>query len=314
MISGIHHITAIASNGAHNVHFYTQILGLRLVKKTVNQDDTSTYHLFFGDREGNPGMDLTFFIFQPSMQGKRGNGLVTTISLTVPEISLQFWKKRFEDYKVKHTEVSKQFGTNRITFYDEDDQQLELVGLRKAHFDDTSDIWTTKEVSKEHAIRSFYGASLSVHNKMMVEPILTEVFGYKKVAETGNVTQYLIEGSKRAASIEVIEDSNTEFGFNAAGTVHHIAFRAKDENHQQELREKVVQFGIQTTEVINRFYFKSVYFRIPAGILFEIATDGPGFTADEELAELGTHLALPPFLEPHRKQIEANLPLLSTDE
>lgn len=312
MITGIHHITAIASNGQKNVHFYSKILGLRLVKKTVNQDDTSTYHLFFGDKLGHPGMDLTFFIFQPPMQGIRGNGLVTNIGLTVPVDSLPFWKKRFEELDIKHQSITERFGKKRILFFDEDDQQLELVGLPTDDLEDSKDIWT-KEIQKNHAIRSFYSATLSVHDKKLVEPILTEVFGYKETAHVENISEYKIHGSKRGTVLEVIENPSQQFGFNAAGTVHHIAFRAKNEKHQQELQQKVTKLAIQTTEVIDRFYFKSVYFRTPAGILFEIATDSPGFTADETESELGRNIALPPFLEQYRTQIEANLPKIKLE-
>lgn len=312
MISGIHHITAIASNGQQNVHFYSKILGLRLVKKTVNQDDTSTYHLFFGDTEGFPGMDLTFFIFQPPMQGKRGNGLVTTISLAVPENALDFWLKRFEKYNVTHEEIIERFGKKRILFYDADNQQLELVGISEKELEISEYIWT-KEMKQEYAIRNFYSATLSVHDKRLVEPILTHVFGYRKTKEEDNRTEYIIPKQKRASTLEILENPQTEFGFNAAGTVHHIAFRAKDETHQLELQKAVQELGISTTEVIDRFYFKSVYFRIPAGILFEIATDSPGFTADESLEDLGKEIALPPFLEPYRKQIEANLPKIKLE-
>lgn len=307
MIQGIHHITAIASNGQNNVHFYSKILGLRLVKKTVNQDDTGTYHLFFGDKLGHPGMDLTFFIFQPPMQGKRGNGLVTTISFGVPKNSLPFWKKRFVEFKVNHNEITEHFGKQHLVFFDEDDQQLALVGLSEKELEFSGDIWT-KEIDKEHAIHSFYSATLSIHDKRLVEPILTEVFGYKQVQTKADSTLYTIPNQKRACVLEIKEDPNAEFGFNAAGTVHHIAFRANNEKHQLELQEKVHEIGIQTTDVIDRFYFKSVYFRTPAGILFEIATDKPGFTADEKAEDLGKEIALPPFLEQYRKQIEANLP------
>jgi glyoxalase family protein len=310
---GIHHITAIASNAEHNFEFYTKILGLRLVKKTVNQDDVETYHLFFGDKLGHPGMDLTFFIFLPATQGYRGNGLVTTISLAVPEKSLEFWVDRLQKSNIENEGISQRFGKKRIVFYDEDDQKLELVAIPESELDSASDVWTTAEVSSENAIRHFYSASLSVHDIKLVEPILTYVFGYQKLSQKGNTTLYCISDSKRAALLEVIEDKSGEFGLNAAGTVHHIAFRAENESHQAELKAKVEKLGLQHTTVIDRFYFKSVYFRTPAGILFEIATDGPGFTADEKESELGKKLALPPFLEEGRKEIEAGLVPLPTE-
>jgi len=306
MIQGIHHITAIASDAQKNYRFYTHVLGLRLVKKTVNQDDVGTYHLFYGDKEGFPGMDLTFFIFLPSTQGKRGNGLVTKISFQVPEQSLPFWENRFKRLQVNTEGLSKLFDRKRLIFFDHDDQQLELVGIPEQELED-KEIWTTEDVSSENAIRSFHSATLRVSDIQMVEPILTTVFGYVKKEREENIFHYSLPDSKRANIIEVHEDSSLGYGINAAGTVHHIAFRAKNESEQSHLQKRVQNLGIQTTDVIDRFYFKSVYFRIPGGILFEIATDGPGFTADESEKTLGEHLALPPFLEHQRIKIESAL-------
>lgn len=306
MTKGIHHITAIASDAIETVHFYTKILGLRLVKKTVNQDDPETYHLFFGDRLGHPGMDLTFFIFLPAMQGKIGTGLVSKISLAVPESALQFWLERFQHYKVRHEEIEELCGKKRVSFFDKDGQCLELVGLSQDEFDSELDLWTA-EVSEEHAIRNFYAATLSVVSIDAIEPVLTHVFGYKLHHTDGHIRQYVLSGSQRAQYLEVSEEPSAAPGFNAAGTVHHIAFRAKDAKQQQTMRNAVLELGLYPTEVINRFYFQSVYFRTPAGILFEIATDGPGFTADEDEVELGKQLSLPPFLQPHREEIEKHL-------
>lgn len=310
---GIHHITAIASDARKNFEFYTNILGLRLVKKTVNQDDVQTYHLFFGDKEGYPGMDLTFFIFLPPSQGKRGNGLVTKISLAVKENALNFWLDRFNNLNVKNNGITEEFGKKRIVFFDEDDQKLEIVAVTKDEIDDTADVWTTDQISQEHAIRSFYSATLNTSHKQLVEPILIHIFGYEFVKTENNKHLYQITNSKRAKYLEIQEDPTSSFGINAAGTVHHIAFRAKDEEQQLIFKQKLDLLGVHHTTVINRFYFKSIYFRIPAGILFEIATDGPGFTADEKDSELGTHLALPPFLEKDRAAIEAQLIPLPTE-
>lgn len=304
MIQGIHHITAISSDPQATFDFYSGVLGLRLVKKTVNQDDTHTYHLFFGDKLGNPGMDLTFFTFNPSQNGLRGNGFVTKISLSVPEKSLQFWRKRFTAKQVKF-----EGGTdkNKIIFFDEDAQKLELVGLSDTKLSAEEDIWTTSEISKNEAIRSFYSATLSVEHISLVEPILLSVFGYTKITDEGNIHIYQIKDSLRGAFLEVEVDTDGEFGISGAGTVHHIAFRAKNTVEELELRNKLIHIGLKPTEVIDRYYFKSVYFRIPAGILFEIATDGPGFTADEKEPDLGKKLSLPPFLESQRGDIEKEL-------
>ncbi|MCW5878681.1 MAG: ring-cleaving dioxygenase [Anaerolineales bacterium] len=303
---GIHHITAIGSDPQRLVDFYTQTLGLRLVKKTVNQDDVSAYHLFFGDQTGGPGMDLTFFTFPRVATGNRGAGQVTTTSLAVPAASLSFWQARFETLGVTQEPLVDQFGWERLVFYDPDNQQLELVGVDDLPAD-TSQVWTTSQIGVEQAIRHFHSARMLVNDKSLIEPILIQSFGYEQMAEEGDLNLYVQPGVQRSAYLELQVDPDAGPGRNASGTVHHIAFTAEDDSAQNELREQVRRLGLQPTEVIDRYYFKSVYFRTPAGVLFEIATSGPGFTADEDAATLGERLALPPFLEPHREQIEAGL-------
>ncbi|MEX1247812.1 MAG: VOC family protein [Anaerolineales bacterium] len=304
---GIHHITAIGSDPQKLIDFYTQVLGLRLVKKSVNQDDVSAYHLFFGDKTGEPGMDLTFFTFPQAAPGSRGRGLVTTISLAVPAASLPFWQTRFDHLGVRHEGIHMQFDWQQLVFYDFDDQRLELVGVSDKTLPHSAHLWTTREIGAEQAIRHFHSARLTVTNKASVEPVLEEVLGYRQENVDGSITLYHHPGLQRAAYLEVEEAPSLPMGYNAVGTVHHIAFAAEDETTQLELRDKVITLGQRPTEVIDRYYFKSVYFRIPAGILFELATMGPGFTADESEAELGQRLALPPFLEEYRQQIEAGL-------
>jgi glyoxalase family protein len=309
IIKGIHHITAIASDPQGTVDFYTQVLGLRLVKKSVNQDDVQTYHLFLGDKIGAPGLDLTFFTFQPAMPGSRGAGLVTTISLAVAEKSLDFWLTRFEELGIEHEQLSELFGHQRLVFYDQDGQRLELVGVAQSELDaGTGEIWETSEIPAKHAIRYFYSARLTVRSLDRVEPILSQVFGYEFVEELEFVRMYQIADWHRARYLEIETKPFDEPGFNAAGTVHHIAFSVATEAEQKQLRQELLQIGLYPTEVIDRYYFKSVYFRTPAGILFEIATMEPGFTVDEPEATLGQHLALPPFLEERRSEIEAGLP------
>ena len=304
----IHHITAIASDPSQCVHFYTHILGLRLVKKSVNQDQTEAYHLFFGDKTGEPGMDLTFFTFPGVARGSRGVGAVSTISLTVPEQSLDFWVARFEKYAVTHEKIEEKFGKKALTFYDSDDQRLELVGAASEELvSDEDQVWATPEVSKEHAIRSFYSAKLSVSAKGMIEPIVTKILGFKQVDESGQVSLYTIPGVSRAHYLEIEEAPDEPAVYNAAGTVHHIAFQVENATELLQKRNELRQAGLHTTDVIDRYYFKSVYFRTPAGILFELATNGPGFTVDEPEAVLGKKLCLPPFLEAQRDEIEANL-------
>lgn len=303
-VHGIHHITAIASDPTQTVEFYSTVLGLRLVKKTVNQDDPATYHLFFGDTTGETGMDLTFFTFAPAVQGQRGSGQVTLISLAVPETALEFWLTRFETLGVRHEDLHNSFGTKRVIFYDADDQRLELVGVDDATDAMAKEIWT-KEIPAAYAIRAFYSARLSVPKLEYLDPILM-ILGYTKGTSEGRLTQYALAHTSRAAFLE-IETGESELGIGAAGTVHHIAFSVTDKAHELTMRQALIEIGLYPTEVINRFYFQSVYFRTPGGILFELATMGPGFTADESESELGTHLSLPPFLEGQRKEIEMNL-------
>jgi glyoxalase family protein len=306
-VAGIHHITAIASDPRKTVDFYTRVLGLRLVKKSVNQDDVSTYHLFFGDKTGEPGMDLTFFTFQPTFPGQRGVGQVTKISFSVPAEALTFWEKRLRDEGIRTEKRITFFGHERLVFYDFDNQRLELVGTEKFDSSFEKNLWTTKQVSSDHAIRSFHSAELTVSNEALIEPVLSRAFGYLLIAAENEGLLFVANNSTRAALIEIKVEPHSARGSTGAGTVHHIAFRVRDAAHQSEIRSLLLELGLQPTPVIERYYFQSVYFRVPAGILFELATDGPGFTADETEKDLGIRLALPPFLEPQRQEIEAGL-------
>lgn len=303
----IHHITAIASDPKRCVDFYTTILGLRLVKKTVNQDQTEAYHLFFGDTTGEPGMDLTFFTFPGVGAGRLGVGAVSTIALAVPADSLLFWQNRLTAFGVKHEGISKAFDTEALTFYDFDQQRLQLVAVERGLLDETT-VWETAEVKKAHAIRCFYAARLLVSSRDLLEPILA-VLGFQKQAASNTLYRYALPEVHRAGVLEIEELSGDSVGYlrSGAGSVHHIAFQVRDQEELLEKRQQVLDLGLQATEVIDRYYFQSVYFRTPAGILFELATNGPGFTADEAAATLGEKLALPPFLEPYRETIESRL-------
>jgi glyoxalase family protein len=305
-IHGIHHITAISSDAQSTYNFYTKILGLRLVKKSVNQDDVQTYHLFFGNKNGSPGMDLTFFPFANVAKGQRGNGLVTTISFAVPTGSLDFWIKRFKNLKIKHDEIRNEFGHKRLMFYDEDEQRLELVEVADISEEYKKDVWTTDEIKEENALHSFHSATLDVLNIETIQPVL-DLFGYKLITKKLQNYLFKVPGKTGPAFLEVEEKPSIEPAINGYGTVHHIAFAVTDLQEQEEFRKKLIEIGEQPTHMIDRFYFASVYFRTKAGILFEIATEGPGFTADEEASKLGEKLALPPFLEEDRTIIEAHL-------
>lgn len=307
-VLGIHHITAIASDPQKTYDFYTKTLGLRLAKKSVNQDDVSTYHLFFGDKTGEPGMDLTFFTFKPVWQGKQGLGQVTMISLAVPEESLDFWVNRFKVLGVKNDGVSERFGVKRLVFYDFDQQRFELVGVAAEEIEQGSrEVWETGEITQENAIRYFYSARLEVLSIDQLDPIVKSVFGYERAEKEGDVYLYHLPSQVRASKLEIKAVPLHTVGQQGAGTVHHIAFEVPDEEAQLLVRDKLAAIGLYPTQVIERYYFKSVYFQTPAGILFELATSGPGFTVDEKEAELGEKLALPPFLEAQRKEIEKGL-------
>ncbi len=305
-VHGLHHITALSSDAQLTYDFYTNVLGLRLVKKSVNQDDVLTYHLFFGNKFGSPGFDVTFFPFKGAPKGNRGAGQVTTISFAVPSKSLMFWKKRFEMLKILHEEIREQFGFKRLIFYDNDEQQLELVEMNSFEEDFEKNVWETDDISKENAIRCFHGATLSMISDKMITPVL-EVLGYKLEKTEGSIHSYKIPARENAAYL-IIDEVPLDFSVvNGYGTVHHIAFSVTDKTHEAELRDKLIRIGQRTTDFVDRYYFMSVYFRTPAGILFELATEGPGFTADEDAKALGEKLALPPFLESQREVIEANL-------
>jgi len=305
-VKGIHHITAISSDAQSTYDFYSKVLGLRLVKKSVNQDDVLTYHLFFGNKYGSPGIDITFFPFKGIPKGKRGAGQVTTISFTVPPGSLEFWEKRFTFLKIQHEEIIELFGFRRMLFYDIDEQKLELVEMKTIEEEFEKNSWTTQDVTKENAICCFHGATLTMISDKMITPVL-DVLGYSPVSSEGHKHNYKIPGKESAAYL-IIEDVPLEVNVvNGYGTVHHIAFTVADKTHEEQTRNKLIEIGLHPTQFIDRYYFMSVYFRTPAGILFELATEGPGFTADEEAATLGEKLALPPFLEEQREAIEANL-------
>lgn len=306
MAHPIHHITAIASDPKKCIDFYTKILGLRLVKKTVNQDQTEAYHLFFGDKTGEPGMDLTFFTFPGIGMGKRGPGAVSTISLSVPQSSIDFWHNRFDTLNVKHDGIVEKYNSQTITFYDHDDQRLELVGIDEKKTDNTN-IWETDEIAKKNAIRSFHSAKLSVFSKKTIEAIITKILGFENIEKHDSVSLFGIKNKQRASHLEIEEHPNESPVINASGTVHHIAFQVADKKELIKKRQDVLSMGLYPTDVIDRYYFKSIYFRTPAGILFELATNGPGFTIDEAEEILGKKLSLPPFLEHRREEIEKYL-------
>jgi len=306
-ILGLHHITAIAGDAQRNYDFYTKVLGLRMLKKTVNFDDPKTYHFYFGDGVGTPGSILTFFPWPGVKQGENGAGMATGIGYSVPESSLEFWKERFEKFKVPHNGISKKFGEDVLAFQDPDGLNLELIVPENK---DIRSPWETADVKAEVAIKGFHNVTLTLKDHKATAEILTDVFGYELVGTENNLFRFKTNAVENAAIVDILEDPKAGRGQNAGGTNHHVAFRVKDEETLMAFREKVMQKGLQITEKINRDYFFSLYFREPGGVLFEIATDNPGFATDETLEELGSSLQLPDRYKGARAQIEKALPEL----
>jgi glyoxalase family protein len=309
-ISGIHHVTAIASDPQRNLDFYTRILGLRLVKLTVNYDDPQTYHLYYGDKTGNPGSILTFFPWPGARRGMRGTGQATVTSFSIPEDSLVYWKDRFKSNHVKFEESVRWFKQEEvITFYDFDDLKLELVA---AHSKNVGRYipWEKSPVPENSAIRGFHSVALSEEGYESTSSVLKDTMGFRLVEHEGE--RYRYEATKGGASafVDLLCQPGLPRGEVLVGTVHHIAWRTPDDSQQKVRRQDIIKAGLNPTPIIDRRYFHSVYFREPGGVLFEIATDPPGFTIDEQEDKLGTSLKLPPWLEGSRKHIEKDLPKL----
>jgi glyoxalase family protein len=319
--AGIHHITAIAGDPQRNLDFYAETLGLRLVKRTVNFDDPGSYHFYFGDNIGSPGTIITFFPWPGARRGARGSGQVTTVSFAIPPNSMAFWKERLRANHVIAEEIAGRFGNAALRFLDPDGLLIELVAssngtpvipskveeYRRETFKVTST--GSLDVARDDRIGGFAAPTLEVRNPEKTEELLAEILGFECVAEENSRRRFRGSGSNAAAEIDLVS-SEAGFGQIAVGTVHHIAFRAADDEEQLRVREQLVARGLNVTPVIDRQYFHSIYFREPNGILFEIATDGPGFLVDESADELGETLKLPPIYEPNRDEIERVLPTI----
>jgi glyoxalase family protein len=306
-VLGLHHITAIADNAQRNYNFYTKVLGLRMVKKTVNFDDPGTYHFYFGDEKGTPGTILTFFPWEGIGQGYNGTGMATNIGYSIPKDSLAFWQDRLTTLNVKHDDINERFGEQFLSFRDPDGLQLDLVVPIAV---DNRKGWETNEIHANAAIRGFHSITLTLRSVAPTATILTDIFGYKLLKQEGNRYWFVTDAIETASIVDIVEAPTMAAGRNAAGTNHHVAFRVKDDDILMEYREKIERKGLSITPKIDRDYFFSLYFREPGGVLFELATDNPGFTRDEPLNELGTHLKLPKQYEPARARIEEVLPHL----
>ncbi|MBI5425602.1 MAG: ring-cleaving dioxygenase [Opitutae bacterium] len=304
---GLHHITAIAADPKTNLDFYTRVLGLRFVKKSVNQDDPGTYHLYYGDNVGSPGTALTFFPWQGLRRGRPGTGQAYATAFSVPAGSLAYWQKRLADLKVTAEPIAPRLGDQVLAFADPDGMRLELIATAEA---DSRLPAPSNDVPAEHGIRGFHSSTLALTNAQPTAAML-KLMGYRLHGEEPHRARYTVATGGPGTYVDLFTDPTLPRGLNGAGTVHHIAFRVADDTQHLAAHEQLVDAGAHVSPVIDRAYFKSIYYREPAGVLFEIATDQPGFAIDESVETLGTKLSLPPRLEPHRAEIEAALPKLN---
>jgi len=302
-IPGIHHVTAITGDPQANVDFYAGVLGLRMVKRTVNFDDPGSYHLYFGDEIGRPGGIMTFFGWPGSSSGRRGTGQLTQTAFSVAPESFGFWMARLRSRGIE-AEPSLRFGDEVLSFPDPDGLALEFV----VGADDDRAPWGGGSVPPEHGIRGFRAITVTVASADPTAALLTGPMGFEAGGREGNRSRFISAHGARAGTVDVLETPRAVEGIVAAGTVHHVAWRTPGDEEQHDWRAALIAAGRDVTHVYDRRYFHSIYFREPGGVLFEIATDGPGFTLDEPAAELGAQLALPPWMEESRPAIEAHLP------
>lgn len=307
-VHGIHHVTVISGNAQENVDFYVGVLGMRLVKKSVNQDAPDVYHLFYADGVGSPGTDLTFFPFPGARPGRIGVGMTVEVPFAVPTGSLSYWQERLIDHSVPVGAVETRFGEATLPFTDPHGLMLALVET-----DDPRQFvpWADSPVPPEHQLRGMHTVRLWERSLRATEALMTGRMGFTFVAEDDGWRRYAVDGGGSGKYVDIRELPQQRTGLSGAGTVHHVAFRVADTPEEMAVRGQVQDAGMQPTPQIDRFWFSSVYFREPGGVLFELATDGPGFDRDEDMAHLGERLILPPWLEQYRSQIESVLPPLT---
>lgn len=303
-VLGIHHVTAMAGDAQTNLDFYTRVLGLRLVKRTVNFDDPGTYHLYFGNRIGTPGTILTSFPWGArSLRGRIGTGQVSVTSFSIPASSVSYWMDRLKRLDVAVKVPTERFDETALAFRDRDGVALELV----ATANDRRPAWSNGEVSLEHAVRGFHHAALSLAGYERTASLLTTTLGFRAAGEAGNRFRFVAGDGAPGAIIDLVCEPGRMRGSMGVGVVHHIAYRAASDDAQRALRQRIVDAGHDATPVLDRHYFHSIYFREPGGVLFEIATDPPGFAVDEPVEEFGKRLRLPSWLESQRDEIEASV-------
>lgn len=319
-LKGIHHVSAHTANAADNYKFYTNVMGMRLVKKTVNQDSPSMYHLFYADEVGNPGTDLTFFEIPMLAKTHRGTNSISNISLRVPsDEALQYWRKRFREYKVKHWEITERAGHQILAFEDPEGQRLVLISDERDNGVQAGVPWDQSSVPAAYAITGLGPVRLTVRNASSTVRILKEILGYKQTrsfasdeAEQPDILVFETGEGGNGTEIHLEERADLPAERPGRGSVHHVAFRVDSEGELDRWAAHVKAARLPSLGVVERYYFRSLYFKEPNGILFELATDGPGFTTDETAEQLGESLALPPFLEPKREQIKQKLKPLDT--
>ncbi|KAA6453179.1 ring-cleaving dioxygenase [Bacillus swezeyi] len=311
-VNGIHHVSALTANAQKNVDFYVKGLGMKLVKKSVNQDDPTMYHLFYGDEVATPGSDLTFFEIPMLARRVEGTNCISSVSLRVPgEEALGFWQKRLDELGVVQSRMTQRAGRSILRFLDHEGQNIILAADEKGK-DDGVPV-KNSAIPEEYAIRGLGPVELSVPDAQPTTDVLTDILGFKRIAEEkleGTDQELIIfeSGAGGAATeVHVAETKGLRRERPGKGSVHHVAFRVKDEEELQKWYENISSHGFTNSGIVERYYFKALYFREPNGILFELSTDGPGFAVDEGIDELGQSLALPPYLENRRKEIEARL-------
>jgi glyoxalase family protein len=309
-VTALHHVTAIAGPAQENLDFYAGVLGMRLVKRSVNQDDPGTYHLFYADGEGHAGTDLTFFPWPELAPPRPGHGLAGEVSLAVPVGSLAFWADRLSRYGAAVGAPETRFGEKALPIADPHGLRVALVEAdAPPHRGFTP--FDGSPVEHEHQIRGLHGARATERQLAPTKSFLEGAMGFRRMGTEGSWHRYVVGDGGSGAYFDIAESPNTPRGVWGVGAIHHLAWRVDDDAHELAMRERVAAAGAHPTPVIDRFWFRSVYFREPGGVLFELATDGPGFGVDEEVARLGEHLVLPPWLEARRPEIEAALPPLT---
>ncbi len=307
-VQGIHHITAFASDPQANVDFYRRVLGQRLVKTTVNFDDPGTYHFYYGDYTGSPGTLLTFFPWPGAQRGRRGSGEIGAVAYAIAPESVDFWRQRLARHGVAVNAAAPRFGETVLTFEDPDGLPVELI-TRSAP--PPVQVWAEGPIPAEYALRGFHSVTLWVAHAAPTAALLTDILGFEAAERAGNRQRFNSSSGAVGMTVDIAERGDLPRGMLGAGSVHHMAYRARTDDEQAEFRQQIAAAGHGVTPVRDRQYFHSIYFREPGGVLFEIATDPPGFLIDEPVAQLGTSLKLPPWLEPQRELIEQTLPAIT---